>query len=224
MSDSPSPAAVLQHLPLPAGLASPSGTIIAYLDLLLLGLEALAGESSEAVLRTAKTLHLESLIYDRVGLWRIRNASPLRRSTGGRKKVDIDEARALVLIIHHLAREHQSQLRQTLSRLEVAFSEERSPYQEPPVAHYLEEFHAHYRSRMVDGESRSQDSITEQALRLLIELHFYSSRHGLSRLWGSLLQRPELPELQNLPPEETNPDPISATNDTPTPVTPHSEG
>ncbi|MEN9266845.1 MAG: DUF3038 domain-containing protein, partial [Thermostichales cyanobacterium BF4_bins_65] len=133
-------------------------------------------------------------------------------SSGGRKKVDIDEARALVLVIHHLAKEHQAQLRQTLTRLEEAFQAERSPYQEPLLANYLEEFHAHYRSRMVDGDSRSQDSITEQALRILIELHFYSSRHGLQRLWGSLLQRPAMAESA-----------ISETDDPATPVSPHSE-
>ncbi|GAB4214708.1 MAG: DUF3038 domain-containing protein [Synechococcales cyanobacterium] len=205
---------------MPAGLVTPSSTIVAYLDLLLLGLEALAGESSEAVLSTAKTLGLEALIHDRVGLWRIRNASPLRRSSGGRKKVDIDEARALVLIIHRLAQEHQQRLRDTLLCLEKAFAEERSPYQEPTLAHYLEEFHAHYRSRMVDGDSRSQDSITEQAVRLLIELHFYSSKHGQKRLWGSLMERPAVPEW----PESETADAESVTEATPTPVVQHTDG
>jgi hypothetical protein len=179
----------LPTLPLPEGMASASTTIKAQLDLLLLGLECLSGESSEVVLKAAQDLHLEQWVSDRVNLWRLRNASPLRRSSGGRKKVDIEEARALVLIISHLAQHLHDKIRSTVEHLEVAVAAEKSPFHEPLIGDYLDEFHSHYRSRMIDGDQRTNDSITELGLRLLIDLLFYSSKYGSRRLWSALLTR-----------------------------------
>lgn len=176
----------------PAGLSTATGTIKAQLDLLLLGLESLSGESSEAVLSAAKALNLEEQIGDRVTLWRLRNANPLRRSSGGRKKVDIEEARALVMVIAYLAAQQQARIRSTLEQLEAAVDQELSPFRQPLVGDYLDEFLSHYRSRMVDGDVRDENSLTELALRILIELMFYSSPKGAQRLWKALLSRPEM--------------------------------
>jgi hypothetical protein len=176
----------------PVGLNTATGTIKAQLDLLLLGLESLSGESSEAVLAAAKALNLEEQIGDRVALWRLRNANPLRRSSGGRKKVDIEEARALVMVIAYLAAQQQARIRSTLEQLEAAVDQELSPFRQPLVGDYLDEFLSHYRSRMVDGDVRDENSLTELALRILIELMFYSSPKGAQRLWKALLSRPEM--------------------------------
>ncbi|HIK21288.1 MAG TPA: DUF3038 domain-containing protein [Synechococcus sp. M44_DOE_062] len=176
----------------PAGLSTATGTIKAQLDLLLLGLESLSGESSEAVLAAAKALNLQEQIGDRVTLWRLRNANPLRRSSGGRKKVDIEEARALVMVIAYLAAQQQARIRSTLEQLEAAVDQELSPFRQPLVGDYLDEFLSHYRSRMVDGDVRDENSLTELALCILIELMFYSSPKGAQRLWKALLSRPEM--------------------------------
>jgi len=178
--------------PQPAGLTTATATIKAQLDLLLLGLESLSGESSEAVLAAAKALNLEKQIGDRVILWRLRNANPLRRSSGGRKEVDIEEARALVMVIAHLAAQGQARIRSTLEQLETAVEQELSPFHQPLVGDYLDEFISHYRSRMVDGDVRDENSLAELALRILIELMFYSSPRGAQRLWKALLNRPEM--------------------------------
>ncbi|MGQ9838735.1 MAG: DUF3038 domain-containing protein [Cyanobacteriota bacterium] len=176
----------------PDGLSTATGTIKAQLDLLLLGLESLSGESSEAVLAAAQALNLQEQIGDRVALWRLRNANPLRRGSGGRKKVDIEQARALVLVIGYLAAKQQAQIRSTLEQLELAVEQERNPFYQPLLGNYLNEFLSHYRSRMVDGDMRDENSITELALRILIELMFYSSPKGSQRLWTALLNRPEM--------------------------------
>jgi hypothetical protein len=39
---------------------------------------------------------------------------------------------------------------------------------------------------------RDENSLTELALRILIELMFYSSPKGAQRLWKALLSRPEM--------------------------------
>ncbi len=56
-----------------------------HLDLLLLALEALASIGSEAVLKAAETLKLQEITANRVELWPLRQANPLRKSSGGRK-------------------------------------------------------------------------------------------------------------------------------------------
>lgn len=173
------------------------GTTKAHLDFLLMGLEALLGEGSEVMLAAAEAVNVQTILSDRVTLWRLRNANPLRQSTGGRKKVDIDEIRALVLVISYLAREHHSQIRSCLANLEAAVNAERSPYREPEIGDYLDAFISYYRSRMIDAEQRRNDTLTELALTLLAELLFYGSRSGPRRLWNALISRPEL----DLPPE-----------------------
>jgi hypothetical protein len=45
---------------------------------------------------------------------------------------------------------------------------------------------------MVDGDVRDENSLAELALRILIELMFYSSPRGAQRLWKALLNRPEM--------------------------------
>ncbi len=185
---------LVDGIPIPASATS---TTKVQLDLLLLGLECLSGESSGVVLDAAKNLGVDQWVSDRVNLWRLRNSSPLRRSSGGRKKLDIEEAQALVLVISHLAVTQQTKIRSAVEHLQAAVEAERSPFQEPQVADYLDEFHSHYRSQMVDGDARSSDSITEIGLKILVDLLFYSSpKRGSQRLWQALLQRPEM----NLPP------------------------
>ncbi len=158
------------------------------LDLVLLALEALTGLGSDAILNAATDLKLEDFVSDRVGLWRLRQSNPLRRSRGGRKKLDIEEARSLVLISTHLAQNHHSQIRQAIEHWELLAKTNRSPAQDPLLGDYLDAFTELYQERMsqqgVDG-----DDLSELALSLLIDLLFYSSPQGPRRLWLALLDR-----------------------------------
>jgi len=118
--------------------------------------------------------------------------TPCAAAAVGAKKVDIEEARALVMVIAYLAAQQQARIRSTLEQLEAAVDQELSPFRQPLVGDYLDEFLSHYRSRMVDGDVRDENSLTELALRILIELMFYSSPKGAQRLWKALLSRPEM--------------------------------
>ncbi|WP_227498621.1 DUF3038 domain-containing protein [Synechococcus sp. PCC 7336] len=207
-------AAALKALSLPDNRTGLEATTKAHLDFLLLAIEALCDEGSEVMLSAASALGLAETIGDRVTLWRLRNANPLRKSSGGRKKVDIEEVRALVLVAAYLARHNHTQIRTTMAKLEQCIAKEVSPLQEPSIADYLDAFHAGYRDRMADGDRRPQNSITELALTLLVELLFYGSQYGPQRLWNALLTRPEL----ELPDGETEPE-ADAAPETAVPVT-----
>ncbi len=163
--------------------------IKAQLDLVLLALEALAGIGSEAMLQAAADLNLESIVSDRVGLWRLRQSNPLRKSSGGRKKLDVEEARSLVFIICHLARQHQELIRRAVALLEQMAEQNSEPHRAALLGDYLDTFSNTYQERMEQGENVSSELLTQLALKLLIDLLFYSGPNGHRRLWLALLDR-----------------------------------
>ena len=114
--------------------------IKAHLDLILLALEAIANINSEAILQAAKDLNLEFILRDRITLWRLRASNPQRKASGGRKKLDIEEARALVLIICYLARSHQELLRRAVSLLEQVTAQDKPAHETSLLGNYLDNF------------------------------------------------------------------------------------
>ncbi len=163
--------------------------IKAQLDLVLLALEALAGIGSEAMLQAANDLKLESVVSDRVALWRLRQSNPLRKSSGGRKKLDVEEARSLVLIICHLAKQHQELIRRAVALLEQMAEQNSEPHRTALLGDYLDTFSNTYEERMEESENISTDLLNQLALKLLIDLLFYSNPNGHRRLWLALLGR-----------------------------------
>jgi hypothetical protein len=179
----------LEMLPL-AGQPDPSqlDNIKAQLDLVLLALEALANIGSEAILQAATELNLADVVADRVALWRLRQSSPLRKGQG-RKRLDVEEARSLVLIICHLAKQQQELIRRAVALLEQLTEQNREPHQVALLGDYLDSFSNTYQERMEEGENTPQAQLTQLALGLLIDLLFYSSPSGARRLWLALMDR-----------------------------------
>ncbi|MFM6180871.1 MAG: DUF3038 domain-containing protein [Cuspidothrix sp.] len=157
------------------------------LDLVLLALETLTGIGSEAMLSAAVSLNLESKIPDRVALWRLRQSNPLRKGQGGRKKLDVEEARSLVLIICYLAKQHQELIRQAVGLLEQMTANNQPPYQTALLGDYIDAFCNTYQERMTEEETTSTDLLTRLSLKLLINLLFYSAPGGHRRLWLALI-------------------------------------
>lgn len=164
--------------------------IKAQLDLVLLALEALAGIGSEAMLQAASQLNLESKVPDRVALWRLRQSNPLRKSEGGRKKLDVEEARSLVLISCYLAKQHQELIRRAIALLEQVAENNGEPHRAALLGDYLDAFSNIYQERM-EYDDISTDVLAQLALKLLIDLLFYSGSGGHRRFWLALLDRSE---------------------------------
>ncbi|MGK7891161.1 MAG: DUF3038 domain-containing protein [Leptolyngbyaceae cyanobacterium] len=173
--------------PEPAQLDS----IKAQLDLALLALESLTGIGSEAILEAANTLNLTHVVADRVSLWRLRQSSPLRKGKG-RKRLDVDEARSLVLITCHLASQYQELLRRAIALLEQLTAEGQPPHRMALLGDYLDRFSNTYEDRMDLTPDVSPDQRTTLALKLLIDLFFYSAPNGATRFWAALLERAQL--------------------------------
>lgn len=175
------------------GLKSPDlerlDNIKAHLDLILLSLEAIANLSSESILQAAKELNLESTIADRVELWRLRQSNPLRKSSGGRKKLDVEEARSLVLIIAYLARQHQELLRRAVSLLEQVTAQNQQPHHTALLGDYIDKFIDIYQARMTSEQEMTSEIVHQLALKLLTDLLFYSGNNGHRLLWLAILER-----------------------------------
>lgn len=161
--------------------------IKAQLDFVLLALEALTGIGSEAMLQAAETLGLSDQVGDRVSLWRLRQSSPLRKGQG-RKRMDIEEARSLVLIICHLAQTHQELIRRAVALLEQLTGQHRKPHEAALLGDYLDNFNNLYEERL-EADDVTPDQRAFLALKLLIDLLFYSGPNGSQRLWLALLER-----------------------------------
>ncbi|MDJ0900543.1 MAG: DUF3038 domain-containing protein [Xenococcus sp. MO_188.B8] len=161
--------------------------IKSHLDLVILALEAIANITSDSVLNAAKELDLESVITDRVALWRLRQSNPLRNSSGGRKKLDVEEARSLVLIICYLAKKEQELLRRAVSLLEQITSQNKPPHQVSLLGDYLDKFINLYQERMASQQELTPDKLSNLALKLLIDLLFYSGNNGHRLLWLAIL-------------------------------------
>jgi DNA-binding ferritin-like protein (Dps family) len=172
---------------LPASNAIQWENIKTQLDLVLIALESLTGIGSEAMLSAAVNLNLESKVPDRVALWRLRQSNPLRKSQGGRKKLDVEEARSLVLIICHLAKQHQEIIRRAVGLLEQMTANKQKPHQTALLGNYIDTFCNTYQERMEEEEKTSTDLLTHLALKLLINLLFYSASGGHRRLWLALI-------------------------------------
>jgi hypothetical protein len=157
------------------------------LDLALLALETLTGIGSEAMLSAAVSLNLESKIPDRVALWRLRQSNPLRKGQGGRKKLDVEEARSLVLIICYLAKQHQELIRRAVGLLEQVTANNQKPHQTALLGDYIDGFCNTYQERMEEEPTTSIELLTKLAFKLLINLLFYSAAGGHRRLWLALI-------------------------------------
>lgn len=163
--------------------------IKAHLDIVILALESIANISSEAMLAAAKELNLESVLADRVALWRLRQSNPLRKSSGGRKKLDVEEARSLVLIICYLAGQNQELLRRAVTLLEQVSQQQQKPHQTALLGDYLDKFINIYQERMATSAKITPEILADLALKLLIDLLFYSGKNGHRLLWLAILDR-----------------------------------
>lgn len=160
------------------------------LDLLLLAIEALYLGGSEAILAAADELGLKGIIRNRVALWRLRCANPLRRYAQ-RRPLTLMEAKALTAIVCHLAKRLTVIIRQLLLAQQQLQEKQLSTEHHFRLSEYLERFRAHFRSRMNPRRTgvlayNTEEKLNELALRLLGQLLFCTGTSGTQRLWVSL--------------------------------------
>lgn len=187
-----SPPAVLLQLPTLAGIpADCPRRARQHLDLLLLALEALDLGAPEAILWVSRELGLESVLRDRVQIWRIRSTNPLRRLTQ-RQALSQQETQAIAVLISNLAQRLTVPIRQILLTRSQIDQQEGGDYRSDPlIAFYLDRFRSHFKSRMNPKRAAvislaEGDGFDQLALTLVEQLLFCTGVAGAKRLWASL--------------------------------------
>lgn len=159
------------------------------IDLILLAIEALDLGGSEAILWASRELELQDIIKNRVVAWRLRATNPMRRNSQ-RQPLSLIEAKALVMVICHLAEQLATVIRQLLLAYEQLTEKQLSLDHSPRLANYLERFRAHFRARMNPKRTTvmayDDEKLNQLALSLLSQLLFYTGTAGTQRLWNSL--------------------------------------
>lgn len=191
----PAPAskpAILASLPdYPIGASGCSPHTQREIDLLLLAMEALEFAGGERLLVALQELQLRSVVGGRLALWQLRRTNPWRRAYQ-RRSLQLDEVKALLLILNYRVKQQTALIRQVLMARQQ-LQEKGLPYtQSPRLMSYLERFHAHFRTRMNPRRAKVAAYLGDRALldalalALLERLLFGTGTAGVLRLWSSL--------------------------------------
>ncbi len=181
----------LTLLPKPDG--APLQDMGVKLDLLLLALKTLAEIGIDALRQVAARLQLESVTADKLSqigvvCGEIEKADSFSAYSSlpeeQQKAHKIDEGRSLVLIICHLARQHQPLIRRAVALMEQSTSE----HSDRPalLKNYSDRFNPVYRQYYLTRTNETsvlQEPTEKLAFKLLINLLFYSDSGGHRRLW-----------------------------------------
>ncbi len=160
------------------------------LDLLLLALEALDVNGPERMLAALKELELTAVVPGRVDFWVARSTNPLRLASQ-RRPLTLEEAKAMTLMICHLAKRMTVLIRQLLMGYQQLSDRQLSFDHHFRLGDYLSRFRSHFRARMNPQRAGviaySQDEkLDALALNLLQKLLFSTGTQGCQRLWWSL--------------------------------------
>lgn len=169
------------------------------LDLLLLALKSLTGIRTDALARVAAQLQLDSVVANKLIL--IGEVWGEVEKTGGvsvfsslpeeqQKAHQIDETRSLVLIICHLARQHQALIRRAVALIEQIGSQNSETQTVALLKDYIHNFNEVYQQYCLLTDSKidlKTETREKLAFKLLIDLLFYSDSGGHRRLWFGLL-------------------------------------
>jgi len=174
--------------PLAQGLCPPA--VAGKLDLLLLAIEALDRTGAELMMMVVKELELNSVIPNRVMLWQLRGANPLRRAYN-RRLLTLHQARALVLVLVYLAKRLTILIRQLLLAGEQLQQHGVDIRHHPRLDDYCQRFRTHFRKRMNLRRERLQiyrddARLNLLAIDLLHQLLFCTGTCGAQRMWASL--------------------------------------
>ncbi|WP_309739704.1 DUF3038 domain-containing protein [Chamaesiphon sp. OTE_20_metabat_361] len=157
--------------------------ITAELDVLVIAIAALTPLDRVRMQQVAHDLQLELLASEWINAWSVEQQ---RVSL----QLNIQQVRAVVLMVNELARTHQDPIRRNLAHWQQTIHDDRLPLQSPALANYLDNFITIYQARANSGDAyESFELLSVTALNLLVGLLFYSSSNGHQRLWAALLKR-----------------------------------
>ncbi|MEM8778892.1 MAG: DUF3038 domain-containing protein [Cyanobacteria bacterium P01_G01_bin.49] len=170
----------LTHTPTPEQL----NQIQTHLDLVLLAIESLITIDTDKVQQAALDLEISTGSIEGVTLWSNRGIEETKNVSD---PLTIDQMRSLILIICHLAQQHQELIRRAVTFLEQMTAQHKDPVKTTLLGNYFQRFNDFYQSGNFEDQPLPTAQHTKLASKLLIDLLFYSANSGHHRFWLALL-------------------------------------
>ncbi len=156
------------------------GKITVQIQLLLLAIEALTGVPLETILQVGNLLKLEPNVPDQTQLFQKKSEQD---------SLSTEEMRSLVLIICYIAQQDQVLIRRALGLVEQMAYQKTEFRQVTLLREYLDTFNESYQQWMTANPQTPSDLDT-LAIKLLIDLLFYSKPDSHQQLWLTLIESP----------------------------------
>ncbi|SKB15505.1 conserved hypothetical protein [Planktothrix sp. PCC 11201] len=156
------------------------GKITVQIQILLLAIEALIGIPLETILQVGNLLKLEPNVPDKIKLLEKKSEE---------NPLSLEEMRSLVLIICYIAQQDQILIRRALGLVEQMAQQKTDFRQVTLLRDYLDTFNHSYQQWMTQHPQPPLDLDT-LAIKLLIDLLFYSKPNSHQQLWLTFIESP----------------------------------
>ncbi|GGA00316.1 hypothetical protein CYANOKiyG1_11870 [Okeania sp. KiyG1] len=147
----------------------------------LLALNVLTGINSDSILRVASKLNIPPNLADELTL-----VVDEKRGMSANRPLKTEEAKFFISIVCHLAKQNQALIRRAVALMEQVAAQKAKPQSVTLLREYLDKFEKAYKQYHIYSENTPDDNPEKLALKLLVDLLFYSAPQGCSRHWSSL--------------------------------------
>ncbi len=155
------------------------------LDITLLALKVLIGINSESILQVASKLNIPPKIADELALT-VGEDKGEKRAVSQNQPLKVEEGQSFILVICHLAKQNQPLIRRAVALMEQMGAQNSQPQSVTLLREYLSNFKKAYQDYYWNRENTTPDNSETLALKLLVDLLFYSAPQGCNRLLSSL--------------------------------------
>ncbi|MGK7921959.1 MAG: DUF3038 domain-containing protein [Trichodesmium sp.] len=169
----------------PVAQKVPSDQIRTKLDMALLALKVLTGMTSDSIVQVARKLNIPSTSVDKLAL--VVGEDNREKSVIFRNQTPkLEEAQAFTLVICYLAKQNQELIRRAVTLVEQIAAQNSKPQSVTLLREYIFNFKKAHQNYYCNCENTRRDNPEKLALKLLVDLLFYSAPQGCNRLWSSL--------------------------------------
>jgi len=161
----------------PLAQTVPLNKIRTKLDMTLLALKVLIGINSESIVQLASKLNLPPQIVDELALV-VREDQGETQVVSQNQSLKVETAQSLILVICHLAKQHQALIRRGVALMEQMGTQKGKPESVTLLREYICNFQKAYQNYYCNDESITSDKSEKLAQKLLVDLLFYSGPKG----------------------------------------------
>ena len=158
------------------------------LEMTLLALNTLIGINYESIVRVASKLNIPAKIADRLAFSAlvVGKEKTEKRIVSQNQSLTVKEAQSFMLIICHLAKQNQALIRRAVALMEQMGSQNSKFQSVTLLREYLDNFKKVHQDYYWNPENTTPYDLETLALKLLVDLLFYSAPQGYNRLLSSL--------------------------------------